>query len=61
MTTTFQRVRELAPTIHQRSAEIEHARRLPPDLVAELVAAGCFRMSLPAEYGGDELTYSQSG
>ncbi|MBV9601493.1 MAG: acyl-CoA dehydrogenase family protein, partial [Chloroflexi bacterium] len=53
--TTLQRVRALAPTIRQCSEEIERARRLPLDLVAELRAAGCFRMHVPTAYGGDEL------
>ena len=33
-------VNELAPTIAARADEIEAARRLPPDLVTELTAAG---------------------
>jgi alkylation response protein AidB-like acyl-CoA dehydrogenase len=45
----------LLPTIAARAAEIEAARRLPPDLLGELIAAGCFRMILPASHGGLEL------
>jgi alkylation response protein AidB-like acyl-CoA dehydrogenase len=57
---TQARVLELAPSLRARSDEIEQARRLPPDLVAELVAAGCFRMLVPAAYGGDELALTQA-
>ena len=39
--------RELAPTIAGRAAEIEAARRVPRDLLDELIAAGCFRVLLP--------------
>ena len=42
----------LAPVIAARAAEIEAARRLPPDLVADLTAAGCFTMLLPPSHGG---------
>ena len=42
----------LAPVIAARAGEIEAARRLPPDLVAELTAAGCFGMLLPPTHGG---------
>jgi indole-3-acetate monooxygenase len=45
-------VRELAPTIAARAEEIEAARRLPPDLVTELTAAGCFSMLRPRSHGG---------
>jgi indole-3-acetate monooxygenase len=45
-------VRELAPTIAARAEEIEAARRLPPDLVTELTAAGCFGMLRPRSHGG---------
>ena len=45
-------VRALAPVIAARSEEIEQARRLPPDLVAQLRDAGCFRMLLPERLGG---------
>ncbi|RKR90625.1 alkylation response protein AidB-like acyl-CoA dehydrogenase [Micromonospora pisi] len=48
-------VRELAPTIGDWAAEIDLARRLPPDLLAELVAAGCFRMFVPRSHGGYQV------
>lgn len=44
--------RELAPTIADRAAEIESGRRVPRDLLDQLVGAGCFRMLLPASHGG---------
>ena len=43
---------DLAPAVAARATEIEAARRLPPDLLDELVAAGCFRMLLPASHVG---------
>jgi indole-3-acetate monooxygenase len=48
----FDAVSELAPTIAARADEIEAARRLPPDLVTELTAAGCFGMLRPPSHGG---------
>jgi alkylation response protein AidB-like acyl-CoA dehydrogenase len=57
---TLERVRALAPLIRRRSDEIEQARRLPLDLVAHLLAAGCFRMFVPDTYGGDELSLTQA-
>jgi indole-3-acetate monooxygenase len=45
-------VRDLAPAIAARADEIEAARRLPPDLVIELAAAGCFGMLRPPSHGG---------
>ena len=45
-------VRGLAPKITARAAEIEAARRLPPDLIRDLTAAGCFRMLVPRSHGG---------
>jgi len=44
--------RGLAPAIGKRAAEVEHARRLPRDLLDELIAAGCFRVLLPVSHGG---------
>ncbi|GIX49223.1 MAG: acyl-CoA dehydrogenase [Candidatus Tectimicrobiota bacterium] len=45
----------LAPRIHARAAEIEAQRELPPDLVAELIDAGFFRLLVPRSLGGAEL------
>lgn len=42
----------LAPRIAARAAEIEAARRLPRDLLDQLIGAGCFRVLLPASHGG---------
>lgn len=42
----------LADIIAARATEIENARRLPTDLLDRLVAAGCFRLLLPASHGG---------
>jgi alkylation response protein AidB-like acyl-CoA dehydrogenase len=42
----------LVPTIAARADEIEAGRRIPVDLVDELVAAGCFRALLPRTHGG---------
>jgi alkylation response protein AidB-like acyl-CoA dehydrogenase len=60
MTSTLEQVHELTPAIRQRSPEIEQARRVPLDLITQLKAAGCFRMHVPTEYGGDDLTLSQA-
>ena len=51
----LERVKALTPSIAVRAEEIERARRLPPDLVDELLAAGCFRMLVPRSHGGAEL------
>lgn len=54
--TVLHAVRQLAPPILDRAAEIETGRRVPPDLVAELRAAGCFRLVRPATHGGLEAS-----
>jgi indole-3-acetate monooxygenase len=48
-------IRELAPTIVARSAEIEAGRRIPLDLVNALKAAGAFRLFVPQSHGGFEF------
>jgi indole-3-acetate monooxygenase len=53
--TSLEAVRTLAPAIVARGEEIERGRRVPPDLVEELTAAGCFRMLVPHSHGGAEL------
>ncbi len=60
LTSTLHRVRELTPAIRRRSDEIESNSRLPLDLVADLRTAGCFRMHVPASYGGDDLPLSDA-
>lgn len=48
--------RAMAPAIAVRSAEIEELRRLPNDLVADLRAAGFFRMGRSRAKGGPQMT-----
>src|SRR5258707_12796341 len=48
-------IRELAPVITARAAEIEAGRRIPPDLVEALRSIGVFRMFVPRSHGGLEL------
>jgi len=48
----LERARELAPGIAARAAEIEAARRVPRDMLDELVGAGCFRVLLSPAVGG---------
>ena len=47
---------KLAPKVAARADEIAKLRRLPLDLVAELKAAGVFRMPMPAAWGGPEMS-----
>ena len=42
----------LAPSIVARAGEIEADRRVPPDLLDQLIAAGVFRVLRPATHGG---------
>jgi alkylation response protein AidB-like acyl-CoA dehydrogenase len=53
--TLLDAVRDLAPSISARSAEIDSARRLPLDLLAQLTSAGCFRMFVPKSHCGLEI------
>jgi len=53
--TLLDSVRDLAPSISARSTEIDAGRRLPLDLVAQLKAAGCFRMFVPKSHGGLDI------
>ncbi|MEU4693662.1 acyl-CoA dehydrogenase family protein [Actinoplanes sp. NPDC023714] len=48
------RAHDLAPSLEARSAELDTARQLPADLVAELKEAGFFRMFVPRSHGGHE-------
>lgn len=48
--------RAIAPEITARGREIEHARTLPADLVAQLRQAGLLRIARPASLGGSGAT-----
>ena len=52
--------RELGPAISARSAEIEALGTLPKDLVDEIRPTGAFRMYVPADLGGPEMTAVES-
>jgi indole-3-acetate monooxygenase len=58
--TLFNTVRDFAPKISARSAEIESGRRMPPDLLAELKSVGVFRMLTPQSHGGMEIDFPTS-
>jgi alkylation response protein AidB-like acyl-CoA dehydrogenase len=45
-------VRDLAPTLADRGPEIEAARRMPADVLDDLIRAGCFRLMRPRSHGG---------
>ena len=45
-------IRELAPEITARAAEIEAARRVPSDLVDRLRSIGMLRIFVPRSYDG---------
>ena len=49
-------VEELRPTIEQHRDEADRLGRLPDQLVAQLREAGAFRLYLPHELGGAELS-----
>jgi alkylation response protein AidB-like acyl-CoA dehydrogenase len=57
---TLAAVRDLAPEISARGPEIEQARRLPADLLDQLIDAGCFRLVLPASHGGAGATLTET-
>ncbi len=44
--------RDLGPSIVDRAIEIEAARRIPRDLLDELIRTGCFALLLPPSHGG---------
>lgn len=46
----------LRPQFAKRSAEIEAARRIPPDISQTMAKAGFYRMFVPESYGGLEIS-----
>lgn len=49
--------RALVPVLRARAAAVERARRVPAEGVAELRAAGLFRVVQPRRFGGYELDF----
>jgi indole-3-acetate monooxygenase len=58
--TLLNAVRDFAPKISARSAKIEAGRRLPADLLADLISLGLFRMLTPKSHGGMEIDFPTS-
>jgi len=58
--TLLDSVRDLAPSLRARSAEIDAGRRLPLDLLDQLKSAGCFRMFVPKSHGGLDVDFPAS-
>ena len=54
-TDLLERVRVVTLRIRALADTTERERRLPPELVEELAAAGLFRMWMPRDLGGEEL------
>src|SRR5579862_4735699 len=58
--TLLNAVRDFAPKISARSADIESGRRLTGDLLASLISLGLFRMLTPKSHGGMEIDFPTS-
>ena len=56
MTNLLEEIRALVPMIAARSTDIETARRLPADLALALARTGVFRMLVPRERGGLQVS-----
>jgi alkylation response protein AidB-like acyl-CoA dehydrogenase len=53
------KIRALGPSLRARAPEAERACRLSAETIADLDAAGVFRIGSPAEFGGYELPVAQ--
>lgn len=53
-TDLLDKARALAPILRERAFAAEQARRIPDETIADLKAAGLFRVLQPAVYGGYE-------
>ena len=51
----IRRARALVPVLAKRAAETERAGRVPPETIAEMQAAGLFRVMQPKRWDGYEL------
>ncbi len=52
----YANARALSGYLREKSAEIDEARRLPPEVAARLRDAGMFRIAMPKIWGGPELS-----
>ena len=50
----YDAVQDLLPGFRERAVATEQARRVPAESVAELTAAGVFRLLQPKQFGGME-------
>jgi 3-hydroxy-9,10-secoandrosta-1,3,5(10)-triene-9,17-dione monooxygenase len=50
------RARTLFPRLRERAAEVEQARRIPDSTIAELQAAGLFKLFVPRRFGGHQTS-----
>jgi indole-3-acetate monooxygenase len=55
-----ERARQLAPLIHAQAEHAERTAQLPPAVAEAFHQAGLFRMFLPVEMGGGDLTVPES-
>ncbi len=53
-TKVYDAVQDLLPGIRERAVATEQARRVPAESIAELTAAGVFRLLQPKHFGGHE-------
>lgn len=58
--TMIHAIRQMRPRLDSRAREIEAARHVPGDIVAELTRLGVFRMNAPRSHGGLELPLRES-
>jgi len=52
----YANARALSGFLRDKAAEIDEARRLPPDVAARVRDAGLFRLTMPKIWGGPELS-----
>ena len=60
VTSYIEAVRQLAALVREHSDRSEREAQLAPDIVEAFHAAGLFRLFLPAEMGGGDLTVPES-
>ncbi|WP_419961816.1 acyl-CoA dehydrogenase family protein [Psychrobacillus sp. BM2] len=53
----MKKAKELVPKLRERSQELQQTRRIPQETIDELEAAGLFHLTIPKEYGGQQLDF----